>query len=185
MIARLGLRDAAAVASRRAADLYGLAVLDEGIQDNADNITRFVALARDTVPPRLVGRAYKTSVVFSLEEGPGMLFRALACFALRDMDLTKIESRPMRWQPIKIHEGGAAGAGPGAAAGSAGQGPATSSLRFAYLFYVDFLGSMADVKAQQALRQLSEIAPYLRVLGSYPVDTNTTQHKVAKESILE
>ncbi|PRW61501.1 Arogenate dehydratase prephenate dehydratase chloroplastic [Chlorella sorokiniana] len=158
MIADNDWRDAAAVASRRAGELYGLNVLDEDIQDMKDNVTRFVVLSRDplvatdalasTVP-------YKTSIVFSLQEGPGMLFKALSVFALRDIDMTKIESRPMRANPLILSE-------------SSGSGAQRS---FNYLFYIDFVGSLADPQAQNALRHLQEIAPFLRVLGSYPMDT--------------
>lgn len=151
-------RDAAAVASRRAGELYGLNVLDEDIQDMKDNVTRFVVLSRD---PLVATDAlastlpYKTSIVFSLQEGPGMLFKALSVFALRDIDMTKIESRPMRANPLILSDSG-------------GNGQQRS---FNYLFYIDFIGSLADPQAQNALRHLQEIAPFLRVLGSYPMDT--------------
>ena len=109
------------MASSRAGELYGLEALDTAIQDDQDNFTcvyssdppippfqtdvvsfpflhssRFIALSRDPlqfagIPPP--GVLYKTSIVFSLAEGPGMLFKALSCFALRNIDLTKIERR--------------------------------------------------------------------------------------------
>ena len=157
MIAEHGWRDAAAVASRRAGELYGLEVLDEGIQDMKDNVTRFIVLSRDPlVPTGADSSMYKTSVCFSLQEGPGMLFKALSVFALRDIDLTKIESRPMRENPILM------------TSMVAGE---TSSVRgFNYLFYVDFIGALTDPVCQNALRHLQEIAPFLRVLGTYPRD---------------
>ena len=71
-------------------------------------------------------------------------------FALRDIDLTKIESRPMRADPIV---------------------ETVTGRRFKFLFYIDFVGSMSQVQCQNALRHLQEIAPFLRVLGSYPMDT--------------
>jgi len=148
-IADDGLRDTAAVASARAAELYGLEVLDSAIQDDANNITRFIALARSPNPPSL-GDHYKTSIVFSLQEGPGVLFRALSCFALRDIDLTKIESRPMRTKPIY----------------TSGE---KEEKRFQYLFYLDFKASMADPNAQNALTHLQEMTVFLRVLGCYPL----------------
>jgi arogenate/prephenate dehydratase len=157
-IAEAGWRDAAAVASRRAGELYGLDVLDEDIQDVKENVTRFIVLSRDPLvapaPGAPAGRGWKTSVVFSLQEGPGALFKALSVFALRDVDLTKIESRPLRAAPLLPEAGGGGGAPRG----------------FNYLFYVDFAGSLADPACQNALRHLQEIAPFLRVLGSYPRD---------------
>ena len=89
-----------------------------------------------------------------------MLFKALSVFALRDIDLTKIESRPMRSQPLLLDN-----ANGGSGSGDGGQ------RAFNYLFYVDFKGSLADATSQNALRHLQEIAPFLRVLGSYPADT--------------
>jgi arogenate/prephenate dehydratase len=145
------LAGVAAVASSRAADLYGMEVYDSDIQDDKSNVTRFLALAREPLPPR-PNVPYKTSIAFSMKETSGSLFKALACFALRDINLTKVESRPMRWNPVTQ---------------SAEDG---TSMQFSYLFYVDFSASMADENAQNALRQLQENATFLRVLGSYPAD---------------
>ena len=111
-------------------------------------------------------------------QGPGMLFRALSVFALRDIDLTKIESRPMRSAPLlqptaTAASTAAAAAALGTAADAAGQQqvpPAVTGRSFNYLFYVDFRGCLADEAAQNALRHLQEFAPFLRVLGSYPAD---------------
>jgi len=142
----------AAVASRRAAELYGLQVYDEGIQDDASNVTRFLALSREPIPPvSAVDKPYKTSIACSLKEGPGALFRALACFSLRDINMTKIESRPLRTNPVT----------------SSG---AKQSMQFTYLFYIDIEANMADENTQNALRHLNESATFLRVLGSYPRD---------------
>ncbi|KAK9806205.1 hypothetical protein WJX72_005284 [[Myrmecia] bisecta] len=154
MIAKNGWRDVAAVASKRAAELYGMDILAEGIQDNKDNVTRFLILSRDpTVTDVNDARPYKTSIAFSFEEGPGQLFKALSVFALRDIDLTKIESRPLRTNPIELSHNGT--------------GP---MRKFQYLFYVDFLANLSSPAAQNALRHLQEFAPFLRVLGSYPME---------------
>ncbi|KAF8071048.1 ADT2 [Scenedesmus sp. PABB004] len=157
MVAAEKLQGVGAVASRRAAELYGLDILDEDIQDAKDNVTRFIKLARDPLLSREgegEARAFKTSIVFSLKEGPGQLFKALSVFALRDIDMTKIESRPMRSNPILPAEGGGGG----------------GRARFNYLFYIDFVGALSDPVAQNALRHLQESAPFMRVLGSYPME---------------
>ncbi|GAB2275064.1 Arogenate dehydratase 2 [Dionaea muscipula] len=141
------LKDTGAVASAGAAKIYGLDILAEDLQDDSENFTRFLMLAREPIIPG-THKPFKTSIVFSLEEGPGALFKALAVFALRKINLTKIESRPLR------------------------NSKNGSSKHFDYLFYLDFDASMADPNAQNALGHLEEFATMLRVLGSYPQDTN-------------
>ena len=129
------LNDAAAIASARAGEVFGLAPLADGIQDYDDNITRFIVVGRrpiDATP------ADKTTVVFTVPNTPGALFKALSVFALRDVDLTKLESRPIPGRPWE------------------------------YLFYVDLGLARDELRCARALAHLAEFAPMLRVLGSYP-----------------
>ena len=139
MIRSRGDRQAAALASKRAADVYGLAVLAENLEDNPENYTRFLVLSRKSQEEDdLENDDFKTSIVFSLQNEPGSLFKALSVFALRDIDLTKIESRPIQGSPWE------------------------------YMFYVDFAGHIATERCKRALHHLGEYASFLRVLGSYP-----------------
>ncbi|KAL6573844.1 ADP,ATP carrier protein [Orobanche hederae] len=156
IVASEGVRETGAIASARAAEIYGLNVLAERIQDDSDNITRFLILAREPIIPG-TDKSYKTSIVFTLEEGPGVLFKALAVFAMRDINLSKIESRPQRRRPLRVVDDSNRG----------------SSTYFDYLFYIDFEASMAEPRAQNALGHLQEFARFIRVLGCYPMDTNT------------
>ncbi|KAK4770210.1 hypothetical protein SAY87_030742 [Trapa incisa] len=153
LVASKKLRDTGVIASARAAELYGLTVVAEKIQDDLDSITRFIVLARDPIIPR-TDKPFKTSIVFTLDEGPGVLFKALAVFALRNINLTKIESRPQRKRPLRVVDDSNTG----------------SAKYFDYLFFIDFEASMAEARAQYALGHLQEFAPFLRVLGCYPMD---------------
>jgi len=86
----------AAIASRLAAELYGADVIAEGLEDHAENYTRFLVIARDPAPRE---EANKTSLMLALGNTPGTLHRALGVFAARGLNLTKIESRPLPGRP--------------------------------------------------------------------------------------
>ncbi|HHT74762.1 MAG: prephenate dehydratase [Methanomassiliicoccaceae archaeon] len=93
MVRDRGLPDEAAIASRRAAEVYGMDILLENIQDSDDNCTRFFVLQKTQ---RLLDKGDKTSLVFATRSGPGALYEALGCFASRGINMTKVESRPRR-----------------------------------------------------------------------------------------
>lgn len=90
------LRDAAGIAGRQAASEYGGEILKAGVEDDKQNFTRFFLLRKVR---RVLPRANKTSLAFSVRNIPGALFKALSVFALRDISLSKIESRPVRGRP--------------------------------------------------------------------------------------
>jgi prephenate dehydratase len=92
-----GLHDAAGIASRRAAEVYAGKILKAGVEDDKKNFTRFFLIKRGK--PKPSRDANKTSLAFSVKNIPGALFKALSVFALRDISLSKIESRPMRGRP--------------------------------------------------------------------------------------
>jgi prephenate dehydratase len=143
MVMERGLKDAGAIASATAASIYGGRILKKSIEDDRRNYTRFFLLERPRRGARFVKRdaatLYKTTVVFTTRNTPGALFKSLSAFALRDLNLTKIESRPLRGKPWE------------------------------YLFYLDFIGHAEDPVSQKALGHLTELADMLRVLGCYPI----------------
>lgn len=135
------VRPWAAIGSRAAAELYGCAIVREGIEDEADNVTRFVWIA--PAGTELGGSgAWKTSLVFAElgEDHPGALVDALAEFSSRGINLTRIESRPLR----------------------RGLGR--------YMFFCDLEGGLADEPVAAAVERLREKAESVRVLGSYPLE---------------
>jgi prephenate dehydratase len=133
LIREQDLRHDAAIASIRAAQVFDLQVLQRGIQDFDTNITRFCVIARQPLP----AGADKTSIVFALPSEPGSLFRALSVFALRNIDLTKLESRPIRGRAWE------------------------------YMFYADLAVSRDDLNCARALVNLAEFAKWVRTLGTY------------------
>jgi prephenate dehydratase len=134
MIRDQQLKDVAAIASARAAEVFGLESLAAGIQDYKENITRFILISKTSSDP---DKADKTMIVFTLPNTPGALFKALSVFALRDIDLTKLESRPVRGRA------------------------------FEYLFYADIAVPRQDLQCTRALVHLAEFAKSMRTLGSY------------------
>lgn len=140
MIMEQKLGDAAAIASTVSASIYGAAILRRSIEDDRRNFTRFFLLngSRPVLAAKSKGNRWKTSLVFTTRNIPGALFRSLSAFALRDLNLTKLESRPLRGKPWE------------------------------YLFYLDLIGREDDERVKNALRHLGEVADFLRVLGTYP-----------------
>ena len=115
--------------------MFGLQPLSSSIQDYDNNTTRFLVVGLAPLSPAAPD---KTTIVFTLSNEPGALFKALAAIALRGIDLTKLESRPI----------------PG--------------RKWEYLFYVDLAAARDDLACARALAHLAEFAPMVRVLGSYP-----------------
>src|SRR5256885_6159463 len=134
MIADGRLMDAAAIASARAGEVFGLVSLAASVQDFDDNITRFLVVGRQPIRNAVPD---KTSIVFSLPNEPGSLFKALSVFALRGIDLTKLESRPIRGRAWE------------------------------YMFYADLAVPRDDMQCGRALVNLAEFARWVRTLGTY------------------
>lgn len=135
LIKEKGLSDSAGIAGFRAAEIYGMEILAQGIEDNPNNSTRFFILSQEDSPP---SGNDKTSIVFSIKDKPGALYQALGEFARRNINLTKLESRPTRQKPWQ------------------------------YNFYLDFEGHRQDPLAQEALESLEKISIFVKILGSYP-----------------
>jgi len=134
-------RGAAAVLSPRAAGLFGLEILADGIGDLPDNRTRFLVLARPetvTVRLRAVGAARRTTLVVAVRNEPGTLLAVLQVFAEHGLNMHKLESRPSR------------------------------ERAWEYVFWIDLDGDTADPAMATALADLETVTTMRRVLGSYP-----------------
>jgi prephenate dehydratase len=138
MITEKKLEKCAAIASKRAADIYGLEILAPEIETSADNYTKFVAISKQKAKR---AQRNKTSLVFAAEHRPGSLYRILGIFATRDINLTKLESRPSRTKPWE------------------------------YVFYADFEGHLDGEIYQEAMRDLQRETTFIKMLGSYPQAT--------------
>lgn len=132
--------ETAAISGAYAAKLYGLRILRRNLEDRATNFTRFLLVGRTPRVPHRRG-TMKSSIVFRPQRNqPGILFRILGVFSLRDIDLVKIESRP------------------------------DPEAAFDYLFYLDFMGDPAEERVARALDHLQEVVVSYRLLGTYPAD---------------
>lgn len=127
----------AAIASSMAADIYQLPIVKKGIQDNNDNVTRFLVIGKTKVRPLGNGND-KTSLVISLNDEAGSLEKALAPFANRNINLTKIESRPSR------------------------------KKAWDYFFFIDLVGHIEEDVVKSAIDELKQCSSFVKWLGSYP-----------------
>jgi len=134
MIKEEGLKDAGAIASQRAAQIYSMKILAKEIGDTPNNYTRFFVLSKQDSPP---SGQDKTSIIFSVKSIPGALHQVLKEFAVRDINLTKIESRPTKRTPWE------------------------------YNFYLDFEGHRNEQKCQEALESVKNKTLFVKILGSY------------------
>jgi prephenate dehydratase len=140
LVLERGREDEAGIASENAAQIYDGQILARGIEDNPQNFTRFFLLTPRgrAIATQEAPRRWKTSIVFRIDNKPGALFRALGAFALLEIDLSKIESRPIEGRPWE------------------------------YAFYLDVIGRESEMTLSRALANLRDMAQEVRILGSYP-----------------
>ncbi len=133
----VGKESYAAIAPRRAAELFNLSILSEGIEDNKENVTRFVIASTEE---RAATGDDKTSLVLTVPDQPGSLYRVLGCFARRGINLTRIESRPSR------------------------------RIIGDWLFFIDCEGHRSDLEKGALWEEVNRETNFLKLLGSYPRD---------------
>jgi prephenate dehydratase len=137
-VAELGDPDVAAISPALAADLYGLAIVEDKVEDSADNTTRFVILARDPLDPaQLAGQAAMTTFIFEVKNIPAALYKALGGFATNGVNMTKLESYQ--------------------------QGTSFAATTF----YADIIGAPGDPAVDRALEECAFHSKELRILGTY------------------
>lgn len=128
----------AAIASQLSAEKYDLEIIQPNFQDHDNNFTRFVVINRDFLKIKDEAEKYKTSIIFEGKGVPGFLYTVLGSFATRNINLTKIESRPL---PARV---------------------------WSYFFYIDLEGKFNDPDVRAALEEIALVTTNLKVLGSYP-----------------
>ena len=139
-VKEMGDPEAAAIAPKIAAELYGLKVIEDNVEDAADNTTRFVVLARAPLDAAaLEGKPAMTTLVFEVRNVPAALYKAMGGFATNGVNMTKLES----------YQKGASFA--------------------ATMFYADILGAPGDPAVDRAIEELAFHCKHLRVLGTYPL----------------
>ena len=140
MIKEEKMMDSAAIASERAAQIYGMTILEREIEDVKNNSTRFFVLDKQDSP---YSGEDKTSIIFAAKSIPGALYKVLKEFADRNINLTKIESRPTKQTPWEYH------------------------------FYLDFEGHRTETKCQEALKNIKDKTLFIKILGSYKAAEKT------------
>lgn len=130
-------KDIGIIAGPQVGEIYGLKCIKSGVEDNPNNFTRFLILSMKE--KNYDGDNARTSIVFGLKNAPGVLFRCLSIFALRNIDLLKLESRPIIGKPWE------------------------------YIFYIDLKGTIREGNCKRAIETLREVSIFFKFLGSYPV----------------
>jgi arogenate/prephenate dehydratase len=155
-VAENGIADTAVIGSEIAGREYGLQLVEEEIQDDSSNTTRFLILSKPSNNSSALP-GLKTTVAFSLKEGTANLVKALSIFAVRDIKVAKIESRPQRENPLRMVT-------------NKEQDGDSSRYYFEYVFFVDLEAPVTDdhpSRVEIALDCLRQIARFVRVIGSY------------------
>lgn len=126
--------NAAGIASRRAANYYGMKIIESGIEDNPSNYTRFLVFSPEKIKNTMNN---KTSIIFAVVSVPGAIFKCLKEFAIREINLSRLESRPSKREPWE------------------------------YIFYMDFENGLQEKVTQEALEALKGCTTFIKIIGTY------------------